>query len=77
MSAEWLDAVKKSYPGLSTAPDNIRELAEKAEKLNTKNLAKALHRASTKVSQSSKKISELRESQTQHRNAWIPISKKL
>ena len=71
MNVEWVEAAKKSYPDMSTAPDHIRELVEKTEKQNTKNLAKALHRASTKVSQSSKRISELKESQTRHRNAWV------
>jgi hypothetical protein len=71
MNVEWVEAAKKSYPDMSTAPDHIRELVEKTEKQNTKNLAKALHRASTKVSQSSKRISELKESQIRHRNAWV------
>ena len=71
MNVEWVEAAKKSYPDMSTAPAHIRELVEKTEKQNTKNLAKALHRASTKVSQSSKKIAELKESQTRHQNAWV------
>ena len=73
-NAELLGALRKHYPDMATAPADIQEAVQKAEtleKLNSKQIAKELNRASQKVGEAAQQLAELKDMQERHRDAWV------
>ena len=68
---ELLAAVRKNYPDLSQAPEDIQKAVEKADKARTKVLTTDLNKASKQVGKAAKNLSTVREAQLAHRQNWL------
>jgi len=69
--AELLGAVRKHYPDLADAPPDIKEAVQKAEALNSKQIAAELTKSSKRVGEIAQQLAELKEMQQRHRAAWV------
>ena len=69
--AELLGAVRKHYPDLADAPPDIKEAVQKAEALNSKQIATELTKSSKRVGEIAQQLAELKEMQQRHRAAWV------
>ena len=70
-NAEWLAVVRKSYPDLSQAPEDIQKAVEKAEKASSKALSKDLNKASNQVGKAARQLTNIKEARDSHRQNWL------
>ena len=68
---ELLAAVRKNYPDLSQAPEDIQKAVEKADKARAKALSADLNKASKQVGKAAKNMSTVRDARTAHRQNWL------
>eukprot|EP00435_Cladocopium_sp_Y103_P011834 s2213_g3.t1 len=68
---DLVSAVRKQYPDISQAPEDIRIAMEKAEKANPKVLASELNKASSQVGKIAKQLASIREARQVHRQNWL------
>ena len=71
MDMELLSAIRKLYPDISQAPEDLQAAVEKVEKASTKMFGKDLHKASTAVDKAAKELRNLREAKMGHRGKWL------
>ena len=69
--AELLAAVRKSYPDLAKAPDDIKNAVDKADKATSKALSKDLNRASNQVGKAARHLASVKDARTAHRQNWL------
>ena len=67
MGTELLSAVRKTYPDISQAPEDIKKAVEKADKAASKALSKDLNKASYQVGKAAKQRSSIKEARSSHR----------
>ena len=70
-NAEWLTAIKKSYPDMTQAPEEIQRAVEKAEKTSSKALSKDLNKASHQVGKIARQLANIKEARSGHRQSWL------
>eukprot|EP00435_Cladocopium_sp_Y103_P029079 s1573_g7.t1 len=70
-NADLVLAVRKQYPDLTQAPEDIQRAMEKAEKTNPKVLATELNKASNQVGKAAKQMAAVREARNAHRQNWL------
>lgn len=70
-NAEWLAAIRKSYPDITQAPEDIQKAVEKAEKASSKALSKDLNKASHQVGKAARQLSNIKEARAFHRQNWL------
>jgi len=70
-NAEWLAAVRKSFPDMAQAPEEIQRAVEKAEKTSSKALSKDLNKASNQVGKAARQLSNVKEARAAHRQNWL------
>lgn len=69
--AELLTAVKKQFPDLSQAPEDIQKAVEKSDKATTKVLTSDLNKASKQVGKAARQLATVRDARTAHRQNWL------
>lgn len=70
-NAEWLAAIRKSFPDLTQAPEEIQRAVEKAEKTSSKALSKDLNKASNQVGKAARQLTNVKEARASHRQNWL------
>jgi chromosome segregation ATPase len=70
-NAEWLAAIRKSYPDITQAPEDIQKAVEKAEKASSKALSKDLNKASYQVGKAARQLTNIKEARASHRQNWL------
>ena len=70
-NAEWLAAIRKSFPDLSQAPEEIQRAVEKAEKTSSKALSKDLNKASNQVGKAARQLANIKDARASHRQNWL------
>ncbi|CAL1168813.1 unnamed protein product [Cladocopium goreaui] len=69
--AELLSAVRKHYPDLSQAPEDIQKAVDKSEKATTKVLTSDLNKASKQVGKAARQLSTVKDARALHRQNWL------
>ena len=69
--AELLSAVRKHYPDLSQAPEDIQKAVDKSEKATTKVLTTDPNKASKQVGKAARQLSTVRDARALHRQNWL------
>ena len=69
--AELLNAVRKQFPDLSQAPEDIQKAVEKADKATTKVLTTDLNKASKQVGKAARQLATVKDARTFHRQNWL------
>lgn len=69
--AELLTAVRKNYPDITQAPEDIQRAVEKAEKFTSKALTTDLNKASKQVGKAARQLSQVKDARTSHRQNWL------
>ena len=69
--AELLSAVRKNYPDITQAPEDIQRAVEKAEKFTSKALTTDLNKASKQVGKAARQLSQVKDARTSHRQNWL------
>jgi predicted nucleic acid-binding Zn-ribbon protein len=69
--AELLMAVRKHYPDLSQAPEDIQKAVDKSEKATTKVLTTDLNKASKQVGKAARQLSTVKDARALHRQNWL------
>jgi len=69
--AELLNAVRKQFPDLSQAPEDIQKAVEKADKATTKVLTTDLNKASKQVGKAARQLATVKDARTVHRQNWL------
>ena len=70
-SAEWIDAVKRSYPDLSQMPESLKLMLHKHEASLIKTMAQRMGETSGTLDEMQEQLKALKFSKAQHRQAWI------
>ena len=69
--AELLTAVRKQYPDISQAPEDIQKAVEKSDKATTKVLTTDLNKASKQVGKAARQLATVKDARTAHRQNWL------
>lgn len=69
--AELLTAVRKQYPDISQAPEDIQKAVEKSDKATTKVLTTDLNKASKQVGKAARQLATLKDARAAHRQNWL------
>eukprot|EP00435_Cladocopium_sp_Y103_P058654 s2453_g20.t1 len=68
---ELVTAVRKTYPDVSKAPQDIQAALKKADQNLSKQIGSDLHKASSQIEKSSKQLTSLRSARAKHKDTWM------
>ena len=68
---EWIEALRKAYPGPSDMPEDTKRLVEKTEREYGRRGIKNLHQASTYLGKVKDHLGEVTDKRRAHRSLWM------